>query len=63
MKYLEGRNILAECADKQRLLLITGPEDEPDWYARLLRALEDMPEGSIKRKSGRISATDGENDR
>lgn len=63
MKYLEGRNILAECADKQRLLLITGPEDEPDWYARLLRALEEMPEGSIKRKSGRFSAADGENDR
>lgn len=48
MAYLAGRNILAECADRKRVLLVTGPEDDPDWYARLLHALEEMPDGTGK---------------
>ena len=50
MRLLEGRNIHAERADGNRILLITGPEDDPYWYTRLLEALSELPEGCAKPK-------------
>ena len=51
LQYLEERNILAECADKRRVLLVTSPEDDPNWYERILNALAEMPEGTAKAKA------------
>ncbi len=51
LKYLEERNILAECADKRRILLVTSTEDDPNWYGRLLDALAEMPEGTAAAES------------
>ncbi|NLI54101.1 MAG: aminotransferase class V-fold PLP-dependent enzyme [Clostridiales bacterium] len=43
---LEERGIYFEMADLRRLVLITTPNDEPDWYERLLESLAALPERS-----------------
>jgi arginine/lysine/ornithine decarboxylase len=40
---LEQNNIFLEMADARRLVLITTPNDEPEWYDRLLEALSALP--------------------
>jgi len=41
--HLEARGVYAEMADLRRLVLITSPSDDENWYARLLNALESLP--------------------
>ncbi|MEN6339092.1 MAG: aminotransferase class V-fold PLP-dependent enzyme [Clostridiaceae bacterium] len=41
--HLEQNGVFLEMADVRRLVLITTPNDEADWYDRLLRALETLP--------------------
>ena len=41
--YLEKKKIYIEMADARRLVLITTPSDEPEWYERLLNALAALP--------------------
>lgn len=40
---LEADGVYIEMADLQRLVLITSPNDDADWYARLTDALERLP--------------------
>lgn len=40
---LEQKNIYIEMADARRLVLITTPNDDPDWYDQLLNALSGLP--------------------
>ena len=42
---LEQSGIYCEMADSRYLVLITTPEDDPLWYARLLTALQGLPAG------------------
>ncbi len=46
---LEERGIYLEMADARRLVLITTPNDEPNWYDRLMDALAALP----KRKAAK----------
>lgn len=52
---LEENGIFLEMADMRRLVLITTPNDEPDWYEKLLTALQQMP-----LRAARATATSGE---
>ncbi len=47
---LEQKNIYIEMADHWRLVLITSPNDDPEWYDRLLRALVELPKRKPKRE-------------
>lgn len=44
-KALEERNVFVEMADARRLVCICTPSDDPEWYDRLLEALQAMPYG------------------
>ena len=46
---LEKRNIYIEMADLWRIVLITSPEDDPAWYARLYDAFRSLPYGRLTR--------------
>jgi len=48
---LEESGIYLEMADARRLVLITTPNDEPNWYDRLLTALEALPKRKAKKQS------------
>lgn len=41
--HLEQNGVYIEMADARRLVLITTPNDDPNWYERLLSALETLP--------------------
>lgn len=41
--HLEQNGVYIEMADARRLVLITTPNDDASWYARLLSALETLP--------------------
>ncbi len=42
---LEQAGVYCEMADLRHLVLITSPEDDPEWYTRLLHALQLLPQG------------------
>ncbi len=48
--YLEAHGIYIEMADLRRLVLITSPSDDADWYARLLDALSSLPFSQLKKQ-------------
>ncbi len=52
---LEQRGIYIEMADERRLVLITTPSDDADWYVRLLSALTQLPQ-----RAPRSARSDGE---
>lgn len=41
---LERAGVFVEMADRKRLVLITSPEDDPEWYERLVCALGALPQ-------------------
>ncbi len=43
---LERSGVFVEMADRERLVLITSPEDDAGWYVRLLTALATLPTGT-----------------
>lgn len=44
---LEEVGVYVEMADARRLVLITSPEDDPNWYEQLLLALDGLPERTM----------------
>ncbi|MBQ9832347.1 MAG: aminotransferase class V-fold PLP-dependent enzyme [Clostridia bacterium] len=46
MRFLEQNGIMAECADAERIVLITTPSDKDEWYDRLFDALKTMKRNS-----------------
>ncbi len=46
---LESSGVFVEMADRQRLVLITSPEDDPNWYVRLATALSTLPQQPVKK--------------
>lgn len=60
---LERNNIYLEMADARRLILITSPNDDPNWYDMLLAALEGMPflgdcTGNVTREEIRFASNE-----
>lgn len=49
---LEACGVYLEMADRERLVLITSPEDDAEWYDRLLLALSMLPSGTRKARRG-----------
>lgn len=47
---LEKAGVYVEMADTRRLVLITTPSDDPQWYEKLLGALADLPEREPQRR-------------
>lgn len=45
---LEQAGVFIEMADRERLVLITSPEDDPDWYTRLLDGLSALSAGATQ---------------
>ena len=46
--HLEAHGVYIEMADLRRLVLITSPNDDADWYTRLLDALSSLPFRPLK---------------
>ena len=51
-EYLKMAGIFVQDSDRKRILLSTGPEDDSNWYFRLLKALDTIPERKGKRLNG-----------